>query len=167
MKSLVIYTTRSGNTKVIAEAIAETMRGRGDVELFDADLTPTPLPASDLIFIGGPTERHKLTPSMSRFLDGLAPGSLRGTATAAFDTRVQWPRFLSGSAADDIAKRLRAADARIVAQAESFFVRVDHDLGYLLEPGELNRAATWAAEVADEVNVNVDVDVDVAVGRLT
>ena len=153
MKSLVIYTTRSGNTKAIAEAIAEPMRGRGDVELFDADRAPTTLPESDLIFIGGPTERHKLTPSMGRFLDRLAPGSLRGKATAAFDTRVQWPRFLSGSAADDITERLRAADAHIVAPAESFFIRVDHELGYLLEPGELTRAATWAAGVADEVNV--------------
>jgi len=157
MKSLVIYTTRSGNTKAIAEAIAETMRGRGDVELFDADRAPIPLPESDLIFIGGPTERHKLTPSMGRFLDRLPPGSLRGKATVAFDTRVQWPRFLSGSAADDIAKRLSAADADIVAPAESFFVRVDHELGYLLEPGELTRAATWAAEVADQVNVEVAV----------
>jgi flavodoxin len=149
----VIYTTRSGNTRAIAEAIAETMRGRGDVELFDADRAPATLPESDLTFIGGPTERHKLTPSMGRFLDRLAPGSLRGKATAVFDTRVRWPRFFSGSAADDIAKRLRAADAQIVAQAESFFIRVDHELGYLLEPGELTRAATWAAEVADGVNV--------------
>jgi len=153
MKSLVIYTTRSGNTRAIAEAIAETMRRRGDVELFDTDRAPTPLPASDLIFIGGPTERHKLTPSMVRFLDRLAPGSLRGKATAAFDTRAQWPRFLSGSAADDIAKLLRAADANVVAQAESFFIRADHELGYQLEPGELTRAATWAAGVADQVNV--------------
>jgi len=157
MKSLVIYTTRSGNTKAIAEAIAETMRGRGDVELFDADRAPIPLPESDLIFIGGPTERHKLTPSMGRFLDRLPPGSLQGTATVAFGTRVQWPRFLSGSAADDVAKRLRAADADIVAPAESFFVRVDHELGYLLEPGELTRAATWAAEVADQINAEVAV----------
>lgn len=157
MKSLVIYTTRSGNTKAIAEAIAETMRGRGDVELFDADRAPTQVPESDLMFIGGPTERHTLTPPMGRFLDRLPPGSLRGKAAVAFDTRVQWPRFLSGSAADDIAKRLRAADADIVTPAESFFVRVDHELGYLLEPGELTRAATWAAEVADQVNVEVAV----------
>jgi flavodoxin len=157
MKSLVIYTTRSGNTKAIAEAIAETMRARGDVEVFDADRAPIPLPESDLIFIGGPTERHRLTPSIGRFLDRLAPGSLQGKATAAFDTRAQWPRFLSGSAADDIATRLRAADAHTVVQPESFFIRLDHDLGYLLEPGELTRAATWAAEVADEVNVEVAV----------
>jgi flavodoxin len=149
----VIYTTRSGNTKAIAEAIAETMRGRGDVELFDADRAPTALPESDLLFIGGPTERHKLTPSMGRFFDRLAPGSLKGKATVAFDTRARWPRFLSGSAADDIAKRLGVADANVVAEAESFFIRVDHELGYQLEPGELTRAATWAAGVADELNV--------------
>lgn len=157
MKCLVIYATRSGNTKAIAEAIAETMRERGQVELSDADRAPTLLPESDLMFIGGPTERHTLTPSIGRFLDHLAPGSLRGKAIAAFDTRARSPRFLSGSAADDIAERVRSADAHIVAQPESFFIRVDHKPGYVLEPGELTRAATWAAEVADEVNVGVAV----------
>src|SRR5687768_9090594 len=104
MKSLVIYTSTSGNTKMIAEAIAERMRKRGAVGVFDAERAPTTLPESDLIFIGGPTERHTLTPPMVRFFDRLAGGTLRGKASVAFDTRMQWPRLLSGSAADEIAK---------------------------------------------------------------
>jgi flavodoxin len=54
MKSLVIYASRTGNTKTIAEAIAEAMHKRGAVEVFDAEHAPTTLPESDLVFIGGP-----------------------------------------------------------------------------------------------------------------
>jgi flavodoxin len=156
MKTLVIYASRTGNTRTIAEAIAETMNERGAaVDVFDAEHAPTTLPKSDLIFIGGPTERHTLTPSMVSFFDRLEGGSLRGRSCAAYDTRMQWPRFLSGSAAGDIAKRLLAAHAAVVAGPESFLVRTAPKLGYELVCGELARARTWAADVADVVGAKV------------
>ena len=158
MKSVVIYASRTGNTRTIAEAIAETMHGLGaSVEVFDAEQAPSTLPDSELIFIGGPTERHTLTPPLVDFFDRLAAGSLRGKACVAFDTRMQWPRFLSGSAAGEIAKRLRAADAQVIAEPESFFVRTEPQLGYELVPGELARARTWATAMADEVRAEVAV----------
>src|SRR6266542_186299 len=103
MKSLVIYASTSGNTQRIAETIADALRRRGGVELMSADDAPTVLPAADLVLIGGPTERHTMTEPMVRFLDRLAPESCQGIAMAAFDTRLRWPRLLSGSAADEIA----------------------------------------------------------------
>jgi flavodoxin len=158
MKTLVIYASRTGNTRAIAEAIAETIYERGAaVDVFDAEYAPTTLPESDLIFIGGPTERHTLTPSIVGFFDRLERGSLGGRACAAFDTRMQWPRFLSGSAADEIAKRLMAKHAAVVAGPESFLVRTEPKLGYELIPGELARARTWAADVADVMGTEVAV----------
>lgn len=150
MKSVVLYASRTGNTRTIAEAIAGALRKRGSVEVFDAEAAPATLPESDLVFIGGPTEKHTLTPPIVGVFDRLTPGSLRGRASVAFDTRMQWPR-LSGSAADEIAKRLRAADAQVVAAPESFFVRTEPQLGYELVPGELARVASWANEVTDRV----------------
>ena len=158
MNSLVIYASRTGNTRTLAEAIAETMRERGTaVEVFDAEQAPMTLPECDLIFVGGPTERHTLTPAVVGFFDRLEAGSLRGKAGVAFDTRMQWPRFVSGSAAEEIAKRLKAADALVVSAPESFFVRTDPQLGYDLVRGELARARTWAIEVADEVEAGLTV----------
>ena len=147
MKTLVIYASTSGNTQGIAQTIADALRHRGGVELISVDDAPTVLPAADLIVLGGPTERHTLTESMARFLDRLAPESFQGVALAAFDTRLRWPRLLSGSAADEIAKRLRAAGARLVARPESFIVSMKPEL----EPGEIDRAAVWAIQVADAV----------------
>ena len=147
MKSLVIYATTSGNTQAIAEAIGDALRPRGAVELMTADQAPSVLPEADLVFIGGPTERHTMTDPMVRFLDRVEPEPLRRTATAVFDTRLRWPRLLSGSAAVEIAKRLRAAGAPVATRPESFIVSMKPDL----EPGELARAAAWATSVADGV----------------
>jgi flavodoxin len=146
MKSLVIYASRTGNTGTIAEAIGAELGARGPVHLLSVDQAPTSLPAeTDLIVIGGPTEGHGMTEPITRFFDQLAPGALQGMAAASFDTRLRWPRWLSGSAADGIARRLGRAGAQVIAPAESFMVSRQP----ALEPGEVERAAAWAATLAD------------------
>jgi flavodoxin len=148
MQSLVIYTSRSGNTRRIAEAIAGGLRTRGPVQLLEVDEVPATLPeATDLVVIGGPTEGHGMTEPLTRFFDRLAPGALRDMPAAGFDTRLRWPRWLSGSAAASVTQRLRRAGARVIAPAESFIVSTRP----LLEPGEVERAAAWAAALADRV----------------
>lgn len=153
MRSLVVYATTSGNTREVAEAIAGALAEHGPVTLLSADQAPATLPQADLLVIGGPTERHTMTEPMARFLDRLAPESVRRTATATFDTRLRWPRLLSGSAAEEIDKRLRAAGARIVARPESFMVSAKPEL----EAGETARAATWASAIADGLPAQVPV----------
>jgi flavodoxin len=148
MQSLVIYTTTSGNTRSIAEAIAEALSARGPTDLVSVDSAPADLAAADLVVVGGPTEGHGLTPPMTRFLDRVPDESWTGRAVATFDTRLRWPRLLSGSAAADIAKRLDAAGIRPIVPPESFIVTMKPEL----EPGERERAAQWAGEVARAVD---------------
>jgi flavodoxin len=147
MRSLVIYASTKGNTRRLAEAMAGELRQRGEVELVAADEAPTTLPTCDLVLIGAPTEAHTMSKPMQQYFDRLDPESVRGTAVAAYDTRIAWPRILSGSAADAIAKRLRSLGARLVAAPESFMVSKTPEL----EPGEVDRAITWARGVADSV----------------
>ena len=147
MHTLVIYDTTSGNTHAVAQAIADGARTRGTATVLAAADADPRLPAADLVVLGAPTERHTMTSSMSGLLDRLEADALRGTAVAAFDTRLRWPRFLSGSAADQIAQRVELAGARLVARPESFIVSMKP----ALEPGELERAGAWAADVADAV----------------
>ena len=144
MKSLVVYASTSGNTRTIAEAIAQALRQRGEVELIAVDQAPASLPVADLVFFGAPTEGHTMSRPMAGFLKRLAPESVRGTTMATFDTRLRWPKVLSGSAAADIAKRLQSAGARMAAPPESFLVTKKPEL----EPGEAARAAAWASGIA-------------------
>jgi flavodoxin len=146
VRSVVIYGSRYGNTQKVAEAIADGLRSRGPVELISVDHGPTVLAATlDMLVVGGPTEAHGMTDPVRRFLEGLGAGSLESTAAAAFDTRLRLPRWVSGSAATGIARRLEQAGARLVAPAESFFVKGKDPA---LEPGELERAAAWGRSLA-------------------
>jgi flavodoxin len=147
MKSTVLYASRHGNTRQVAEVIAGVLRGHGEVVLLHVDEATGGLPTgTDLLVVGGPTEGHAMTPDVTECLDRLTSTGVRGLPAAAFDTRLRWPRVLSGSAASDVAMRLRQAGARVLEPEGSFLVTMR---GPVLRPGELERAATWAASIAE------------------
>jgi flavodoxin len=145
MHSLVIYASRNGNTRRIAEAIANRLGERGSVDLRPVDEAPTEIePEIDLVVIGGPTEAHGMTPPVAEFFERLGPKALAGRRAVGFDTRLRWPEWLSGSAGARITDRLHGLGAKVVAPEESFFVTRKPEL----EAGELERAATWAGGLA-------------------
>ena len=161
MKSIVVYESMYGNTKVIAEAIAEGLRDSGEVRLGSVDeISPDDVHDADVIVAGGPTHAHGMAradaheavakmPARSKYgpvlpgneslrnwLERL-PNGLQGVA--AFDTRFDKPKWLTGSAAAKILRRLEKKGYSIIG-AESFFV--EHTDGPL-EDGERERAVEW------------------------
>jgi flavodoxin len=154
MNSVVIYGSRHGNTRKIAEAIASGLKSRGTVKLLEADDAPSVLPHNtDLVVIGGPTEAHRMTEPMAHFFDRLADGALSARAAAGFDTRLRWPLWLSGSAGAGITARLYKMGARVISPEASFLVNRTAAGGKLpvLVPGELERAKAWGASLAEKV----------------
>jgi flavodoxin len=149
MNSLVVYGSRHGNTHKVAEAIAFELGKHGVVQLVAAEDAHKVLPEQlDLIVVGGPTEAHRVTEPVAQFFDRAGKGEFVGKAAAAFDTRLRWPEWLSGSAAAGIAQRLHQARANLIAPEVSFFVSGKLPV---LEPGEIERAAAWAAALARRV----------------
>lgn len=152
MKSVVIYASRSGNTRKVAEAIAEGLRAHGAVDVHAVGEAHAVFPQGiDLVVVGGPTEAHGVTPPIAQFFDRLMSGSLAGRYAAGFDTRLRWPLWLAGSAGARIADRLRQAGAQVVVPQESFFVTRKPDL----EDGELGRARAWGAALAAAVEAQL------------
>lgn len=145
MNCVIVYASRSGNTKRIAEAIANVLRGEMSVELLEAASAPAEIPSgTDLLVVGAPTEGHGLQEPMSTYLERVAASSVRGVPTAVFDTRLRWPRLLSGSGADRIAASLREKGASLIGERGSFLVTMAPEL----IGGELERAVAWARSIA-------------------
>jgi flavodoxin len=165
MSATVVYESVYGNTRAIAEAIAE---GLGDAEVVPVFEAAEQALDSDLLVVGGPTHMHGLTSTHSRQMaveavheDGghVEPGAARtpglrawlrdlaiadGAMAATFDTRADKSPWLTGAASHGIAKRLRHRGYDVVGR-QSFLV-VDSD-GPLAE-GELDRARDWGRRLS-------------------
>ena len=148
LKTVIVYCSHKGNTRMVAEAIGEALRPLGEVDVVAVETAAATIgPDVDLLMVGGPTEAHGMTPEVRDFLDRLDAESVKGRAAAAFDTRVDWPRILSGSAADGIATRLAGKGAFVIGPQGSFLVTKEPEL----QPGEAERAGAWAVKLASVV----------------
>jgi len=164
MRAVVVFESMFGNTRTIAEAVADGISTLLPVDLVEVGRAPRVLPDDvALLVVGGPTHafgmsrpdtRRTALTEAGRDLESVRTGlrewlaSLRftlvGTAVATFDTRIHRPH-LPGSAARAAERHLRQRGFRVVTRAESFYV--DGTEGPLLD-GEAQRARRWAEQVA-------------------
>ncbi len=150
MDALVIYDSKFGNTEKVAIAIGEAMRADGDVSVeVQSTEAFTGLPEGlDLLVLGAPTQAHGVEATMRDFVASLPMERLQDLRIAVFDTRMHWPKLLSGSAAETISKRMTRNGAQLVDEPESFFV--DGREGPLSD-GELQRAADWGTFLTSQM----------------
>lgn len=171
MRAVVVYESMFGNTRRIAQAIAEGL-GDLDVQVLRSDLaTDLRSRTMDLVVVGAPTHAWGLprvntrrgTREYVRKSGGdliLEPGAdalpgvrewLKSLSTleafgAAFDTRLRAPAALTGRASKAIGTALAQHGRTLVAPPESFFVdRQHHLIG-----GELERARAWGAHLRNQ-----------------
>ena len=148
MRSVVYYASHSGNTERAATVIVDALRAHGPVELAHVSNGPGAITDEvDLVVVGGPTEGHGMVPEMVAFLDSLPDHALAGRAAAAFDTRLNWPRWASGSAAVGIRQRLELAGARTPVPMESFIVSMKPEISNR----ERERAGAWGSSLVSQL----------------
>ncbi|MGL5849380.1 MAG: flavodoxin family protein [Phycicoccus sp.] len=160
MRALVVYESMWGNTREIAQAVAD---GLGGTPVHDVDhVTAEEAARADLLVLGGPTHAFSLSRPGTRHdarVQGATEGSERRglrewidelpqtmpARVATFDTRVTAVRHLPGSAARSAARHLRTGhDGRVVAR-ESFYVEATPGP---LAAGEVIRAREWGRRLA-------------------
>lgn len=110
-KLVIVYLSTSGNTKKMADAIAEGADSRGlkvKVESFyDVDIND--LKGADAIALGSSTFWYKMHDAMAHFIDSLAKENMKGKFGAAFGS-YGW----SGEAPVQIAQRMREMGMTVV-----------------------------------------------------
>ena len=145
MKTLIVYDSVYGNTEKVAQAIGEATGGEVSLARV-GDVDVSQLKALDLLFVGAPTHAARPSPAAQEFLDKVEPRTLEGVKVAGFDTRLTntWARIF-GFAARGIANGLKKKGGTLVASPEAFYVEGSEGP---LKEGELERAATWAKEIA-------------------
>lgn len=171
MKALVVYESMYGNTARVARAIGSGLAEAGvvvTIARIDAVEAATAAD-TDLLIVGGPTHAHGLSRASSRetaindrkntFDEPTLGAGLRewlpaiplgeGRPAAAFDTRIDGPAWLTGSAAKHVGAALRDRGFTLACEPTSFLVTKRN------EPveDEIERAERWGASVAAELSV--------------
>ena len=176
MTTVVIFESMFGNTRQVASAIADGLAPYGPVltmNVNDAGAKDT-AESANLLVAGGPTHVHGLSRPASReearswsndptkrlSLEPAAPGtgvrewldSLQKVPAlcAAFDTRADIARILSGAASGHIERKLKKRGSQAVFPAASFLVSKET----VLVDGELARARAWGAGIGEAMRAS-------------
>ena len=144
MKTLVIYDSLYGNTRIIAQAITDAIPG--DVKMVHVnEVNASQLSIYDLLIVGAPTHGGRASEAVSSLLGQIEAAALIGVKVAAFDTRLTWWWLrLFGFAAPKIAMTLKKKGGTLIGTPEGFFVTGGEGP---LQDGEVERAAAWAREI--------------------
>ncbi|MDI2099511.1 flavodoxin family protein [Ruicaihuangia caeni] len=169
MTAVVLYESMFGNTRRIAEAIAE---GLSPVTAVTVEPCSRGGGAdADLVVLGAPTHAHTLPRPESRkeaarwaddpeqhltlepeatasgVREWLEQLTTPPEAWAAFGTRVDIPRMFAGDASAGIQRRLRRLGSDPIAESECFVVTTKNTL----VDGELERAREWGRSLGEHV----------------
>jgi len=167
VRALVVYESMFGNTRAVAEAVAEGLRVEGlDVTLAHVHDAPAGQCDCDLLVVGAPTHAFSLSRPSTRedavrqgapataaagtglreWISALKQSAGDDTRTAAtFDTRVTKVRRIPKAASTRAARLLSRVGFRLVSRPTGFLVS---DTAGPLEAGELERATAWGRSVA-------------------
>lgn len=110
-KIIVVYLSTSGNTRTMADAIAEGIASRnvGTMTMNFHEARIEEIKAADALAIGSSTFYYKMLPPMEKFLESLEKANVKGKIGAAFGS-YGW----SGEAPVDIADKMRKLGMEVI-----------------------------------------------------
>jgi menaquinone-dependent protoporphyrinogen IX oxidase len=145
VKGVVVYDTYYGNTKIVAEAIAEQLRAEGhEAELRDVgEKFPVP-PQGDIMFVGSPVRMGSVTRKVKKFIQKLDTGLWKDRPIVVFTTVLALPQNPSDQQKESREKWDLAAGRKLSELAKSsglkavenrLWVEVKGNKGPLVETG--------------------------------
>jgi len=160
MKGIIVYDTSYGNTKKIAETLAETLKEPGiEVDLFYVkDVKKLSGKDYDFLVLGSPTKFGTMSFTIKFFLNKVKDEEWMSKSFAAFDTenpenveqaRIQKKEW---SAAEKIAERLREKKMKQLLPVLKALVLGQK--GPLVE-GEIDRTKDYARELTAKLKEKI------------
>jgi Flavodoxin len=178
MHVVVLFESLFGNTREVAEAIADGARTADPtaevdcVRVAEADLEM--VGAADLLVVGGPTHMRGMTSGMTRKMGLTAEEKVDEAEQHEIEPRAEGPGVrdwfgdlpkaakgskaaafdtradarMAGGAAHGIARRLRRHGYDLVAEPEGFIIE---DTEGPLRAGEPDRARAWGASLVQQI----------------
>lgn len=152
MRILIVNFSKFGNTRRVAQTIAEALKSAGDVRVVSVDrLAASDFEGVDLVIVGSPTHAFAVPQAVCSALATLPPRVLTGKSVAAFDTTVRpWPLRLM-RASPKLLRQLRRLGGELVVRPQTFFVQTHNTQktggADLLLEGQIERAQEWAGQI--------------------
>ncbi len=149
-KILVVYESKYGNTKRVAEAIAQGMQRVEGAEPTVSEIKAVDADAAvryDAVVIGGPTHMGGPTRSVKKFIDKLGKLSAGSKQFAVFDT------YLGGDfekGAKKMEQRVHEKAPAMKMAAPVLSIKVEGMKGPIAE-GELPKAEEFGTKIASQL----------------
>lgn len=160
MNMLIVYDSQFGNTKTLAEVMAQEAKLHAQqVTLKNADnVGLEDLKQKDLFIFGSPTQGGRAKQSLQTFLDMIPQEEIEGKKFAVFDTRflehdvnfvLKLLIKIIGYAAPKMSILLRSKGGKEVISPEGFAITGKEGP---LKEGEIERARKWIKEIIDKAS---------------
>jgi len=148
MKALIVYDTKYGNTKKVAELIGEGLKSIEENEVIiekaeEIDLNKEEI--YDLILIGSPNHYGTYTKPIKNFISNLPESSLKGNSYAVFDTFMykNYQRVVKG-----MEKHIKEVMPNMTKKSPSLSIRVASNKGPIKDD-ELPRCKEFGIKLAN------------------
>lgn len=155
MKVFVVYDSKYGNTKQVAENILDGLKQTGDIEVtigYAKEVLPQHLAGYDVLIIGAPNHMGKPSRTITRFVDSLTGDSLSSKWFAAFDTYFQRQRYFQ-KAMKKLEKHITEQLPNLTQLAPGISIRVKGVNGPLVD-GELPKAVEFGKTIAAQLKLH-------------
>jgi len=150
-KVIVVYESKYGNAKLVAETIAEGMREVEGIEAVVSQVKEVDLsniPDYDAILVGSPTHIGEPTGGIKKFIGKLGKLPLEGKSFAVFDTYLLSKSFEQATRKLEERIRDKVPGAKLAAPGLS--IRVNGTKGPISE-GELPKCKEFGTRIATQM----------------
>ena len=152
VKVFVVYDSKYGNTKLVAEKIVEGIKEVDGIETaigYAKEVNPEEVAVSDGVVIGAPNHMGKPSRTIRKFVDKLAEAEVKAKWTAVFDTYMGRPRE-NDRAMKKLEKTVTEKIPSLKIMTPGLSVRVEHMSGPITD-GEFPRIRDFGNKIAQQM----------------